>query len=49
MSVQMLVEIYMKFMKILLVVFKLLYEERVRDRHGESNKQIIFCECAKTG
>jgi hypothetical protein len=38
----MLVELlYMKFMKILSAIFKLLYEEREKDRYGEANKQII--------
>jgi len=32
--------LYMKFMKILSAVFRLLYTGRDRDRHGEDNKQI---------
>ena len=34
--------LYMKFMKILSAVFKLLYAARDRDRHGEAKKQIII-------
>jgi hypothetical protein len=33
--------LYMKLMKILPAVFKLLYAGRDRDRHGKANKQII--------
>jgi len=32
--------LYMKFMKILSAVFRLLYTGRDRDRHGEAKKQI---------